>query len=98
MAVTETATATVREIGTVTVTVMTVRIETGTGTGILGTAGIATATCGTRKGMSNVVAGAPNASVAHPRLLSRRMTILGLHPLARVKILACHHPAWIKKK
>ena len=101
MAVTETANATATEIGTAIGTVIrnvTVRIlEIGTGIGTRGTAGIANATCGTRKGTSNVAAGVPTASVAHRRHLSRRKTILGPRFLARVKILACRPPAWIKK-
>jgi len=101
MAVTETATATEREIGTgIESGIRNVTAGAEIGTGIrtrIRTAGIATATCGTRKGMSHVAAGAPTASTAHPRHLSRRMTILGPHFLARVKILACRPPAWIKK-
>jgi hypothetical protein len=94
MAVTETATATVRKIGIET-GIRNVIVGTEIGTGIrtrIGTAGIAT----TRKGMSHVAAGVPTASVAHPRHLSRRKTILGPHFLARVKTLACPPPA-IKK-
>lgn len=101
MAVTKNATAvaTAREIGTVTVIrIVTVRGETGKGIGTrIGIAGIATVMCATRKGMTNVVAGAPTASVACPRHLSRRKIILGPHFRARVKILACRPPAWIKK-
>jgi len=94
MAVTETET--VRKIGIETgIQNVIVGTEIGTETRIrtrIGTAGIAT----TRKGMSNVAAGVPTASVAHPRHLSRRKMVLGPHFLARVQTLACR-PAWIKK-
>lgn len=97
MAVTGTATA-AREIGTVIVIVMTViRIETGKGEigiGIEVTEGIVNATSATRKRMTNVAAGAPNASVPHHRYLSKKKTP---HLPARVKILACPLLAWIKK-
>ena len=100
MAVTVTETeATVRKIGIETgIQNVIVGIEIGTEIRTrIGTAGIATATCGTRKGMSHVAAGVPTASVAHPRHLLRRKTTLGPHFLARVKTLACRPPAWIKK-
>jgi hypothetical protein len=90
----ETETATVRKIGIET-GIRNVIVGTEIGTGIrtrIGTAGIGT----TRKRMSNVAAGVPTASVAHPQHLSRKKTILGPHFLAKVKTLACL-PAWIKK-